>query len=149
MDEISLEISIPTDNDGFVLLQCPVCGEYFKLAPSDIEADEVFDIWCPCCGMASKEYLTQDVVDLAMKRTANVTMDIVFNEMKKWERQLKGALSFKARNKPKPEEPIVVGVEALEREQYVCCKKEAKIKTILKYSSSYCPFCGVKKFEIE
>nr|WP_307990636.1 TFIIB-type zinc ribbon-containing protein [uncultured Niameybacter sp.] len=151
MSDISLEISIPADNDGFVLFRCPVCGEYFKLKPSDVEADEVLHVWCPCCGIASKDYITDDVIDLAMKMAENVAMDMIFNEMKKWERQFKGPLTFKVGNrpKPKPEEPIVAGIEALEKERYRCCKREAKIKPTLKYSSSYCPFCGVKKFEVE
>ena len=29
-DEINMTISIPTDDDGYVLLQCEHCGTYFK-----------------------------------------------------------------------------------------------------------------------
>ena len=30
-DKEIIEISIPADNDGFVLLQCSYCGEFFRL----------------------------------------------------------------------------------------------------------------------
>ena len=30
MGDIQMEISIPTDNDGFVLLQCEWCKEFFS-----------------------------------------------------------------------------------------------------------------------
>jgi hypothetical protein len=33
MSDSTFEISIPADNDGFVLLQCPYCGEFFKITP--------------------------------------------------------------------------------------------------------------------
>ena len=36
------------------------------------------------------------------------------------------------------------GIEALEVEEYPCCKREAKIKPIYKMCGSYCPFCGVR-----
>lgn len=32
---INFGISIPTDSEGFVLFKCPLCGELFKLKPSD------------------------------------------------------------------------------------------------------------------
>ena len=30
MGEQTFEISIPSDEDGYILLQCEPCGEYFK-----------------------------------------------------------------------------------------------------------------------
>lgn len=36
-DKINMTISIPSDDDGYVLLQCEHCGTYFKGIPSDIE----------------------------------------------------------------------------------------------------------------
>lgn len=146
MTDINLEISIPTDNDGFVLLQCPLCGEFFKLAPIDIEAEDVLEIWCPCCGLKSETYLTADVVELALKMAENTALGLVYKEMKKLEGKFKGnGLSFKAGKKPtlKPENPIVAGIEMLDNNKYECCKREAKIKPIVKMIGSYCPFCGV------
>lgn len=146
MSDVKIKISIPTDNDGFALLQCPLCGEFFKLTPSDIQADDVIEIWCPCCGLKSENYLTEDVIKLAMKMTENVAMDMIFKEMNKLERDFKGSgLTFKVGNKPKPksENPIMSGIEALEMQKYDCCKRQAKIKPIVKFSGSYCPFCGV------
>ncbi len=142
-----MKISIPSDTDGFVLFQCPLCGEFFKLTPNDTQADDVIEIWCPSCGLKSENYFTEDVIELAMKMAENVAMDMIFKEMQKWERQFKGSgLTFKAGKKPrsKPESPIIAGIEALEIQQYDCCKRQAKIKPIVKFTGSYCPFCGVK-----
>lgn len=146
MSEFKMEISIPTDNDGFVLFQCPLCGEFFKLVAGDAQSEDVIEIWCPCCGLKSENYLTEDVIELAMKMTENIAMGMIFKETKNLERQFNGnGLTFKAGKKPKPksEDPIVSGIEALEIQKYDCCKRQAKIKPIVILSGSYCPFCGV------
>ena len=43
-DIVTFEIAIPSDNDGYVLLHCEYCGEYFKCAPHDMESDEILHI---------------------------------------------------------------------------------------------------------
>lgn len=152
MSDIHMEISIPTDNDGFALLKCPFCGEFFKLRPNEMEAEDVIEIWCPCCGLKGENYLTDDVIELALKMGKNVAMDMIFDELKKWERNFKGSgISFKADKKPsrEVENPIVAGIEALEIEKYRCCKKEAKIKPLIKMCGSYCPYCGVRYDEFK
>ncbi|MGH4049762.1 MAG: TFIIB-type zinc ribbon-containing protein [Clostridium sp.] len=147
MGDVQMEISVPTDSDGFVLLRCSLCGEYFKMKPSEMEADDVIEIWCPCCGLKSENYLTDDVIELSLKMAKNVAMNMIFDEMKRWERQFSSnTLSFKAGNQSEKEAetPIVAGVEALEIQKYRCCKREAKIKPLIKMCGSHCPYCGVK-----
>ena len=135
-DEINMTISIPTDDDGYVLLQCEHCGTYFKATPSDLKDDGVLHIFCPSCGLISENYVTEDVLELA----------------KKMERHSKkGITTFKAGKRPKHEneDPIRSGIEAMEICNFPCCKRTAKIKPLLKMTGAYCPFCGVKNYEIE
>jgi uncharacterized C2H2 Zn-finger protein len=72
---MEMTIEIPADNDGFVLLQCALCGEIFKVKPCDFEDDTVHQYrccnrevkikpllkiagsYCPFCGV--KEFETQ------------------------------------------------------------------------------------------
>ncbi len=147
MSTIIGEVSIPADDQGFVLMQCPLCGGFFKIKPGDYHAEDVIEIWCPSCGLKAENYFTDDVIELALKKTKNYANDLIYNEMKKWEKKFKGSfISFKAGKKPQHEEeyPIKYGIEALEVEKYPCCKREAKIKPIYKMCGSYCPFCGVR-----
>ena len=51
MSTIIGEVSIPADDQGFVLMQCPLCGEFFKIKPGDYHAEDVIEIWCPSCGL--------------------------------------------------------------------------------------------------
>ncbi len=142
-----MHINIPADVDGFILMQCPLCNEHFKLRPSDIEADDTSKIFCPFCGIVSENYFTQDVIDLALSMVKNEAMKQIHNELKKIERTTKNNMvSLKAGRKPKPEyeKPIVSIADSLVVLKYDCCKKDAKVVPLTKMCGSYCPYCGVR-----
>lgn len=142
----TFEITIPTDSDGFALLQCPLCRELFKVMPADYNATDVIDIWCPYCGLKSKNYITDDIKELGMKKAQNFASDLIYNEMKKLEKQFNGRnISFKVGKKPRHQEelPIKRSIDNLEIIEYPCCKRKAKINSTCKLCGSYCPFCGV------
>lgn len=147
MDNFTIEISIPTDDDGFVLLKCPKCGEYFKLPPSDIQSDEVLDIYCPQCGLVSENYLTEDVIELAQAKALNYLMEDFYGEMKKLERKTRNSLVKIKANKPTKEEeiPIKSTIDSMEIVDFECCKRQGKIRHLLNYCGCYCPYCGGKK----
>lgn len=151
-DTIQMSISIPTDNDGFVLLQCEHCGTFFKATPTEIEDDGVLHIFCPSCGLSSENYWTDDVIELAMKMVKNQAVDMIYNAFKGMECHSRGGMiSFKTGKKPKheAEDPIRSGIEALEVANFPCCHRGAKVKPLLKMTGCYCPFCGVKSYEFE
>jgi len=151
-NEFSIEISIPTDDSGYILLHCSHCGTFFKSTPADLEDNGVLEIFCPSCGLTSDNYITEDVLELAGAIGHNKAIDMIFDEFKKMERQFrKGPVTFQAGKRPKhePEIPIRSGIEALEITNFLCCNRTAKVKPILKITGCYCPFCGVKNYEVE
>lgn len=152
-DEFHMTISIPTDDDGYILLKCEHCGTFFKAAPSDIEDDGVLHIFCPSCGLMSENYFTDDVIELAMKMTKNIVNDMIYDMFKDLECQTKrnSLVKFKAGKRPQheSEDPIRSGIEALEITTFPCCGRTAKIKPLLRMTGAYCPLCGVKNYEIE
>lgn len=152
-EEIQMTISIPTDDDGYVLLKCEHCGTFFKATPSDIQDDGVLHIYCPSCGLVSDSYVTDDVIELALKMVKNKASDMIYDMFKDLERHNKrnSMVKFKAGKRPahETEDPIRSGIEALEVVTFPCCARTAKIKPLLKMTGAYCPFCGVKNYEIE
>lgn len=152
-DEIHMTISIPTDDEGYVLLKCEHCGTFFKETPSDIQDDGVLNIYCPSCGLVSDSYITEDVLKLAINMTKNLVNDMIYDAFKDLERHNKknSMIKIKAGKRPQheSEEPIRSGIEALEICTFSCCHRTAKIKPLLKMTGAYCPFCGVKNYEIE
>ena len=151
-DLIKFEISIPSDDDGYILLQCEHCGTFFKITADDIGDDRILDIYCPCCGLISSDYLTEDVKNLAQKMGQNYAMDMMYKELNNLERKSKKSpVRFKTGKRPKNEQENMIrtGIEALEITRLNCCERTAKIKPLLKMTGCYCPFCGVKEYEIE
>ena len=152
-DEFHMTVSIPTDDEGYILLQCEHCGTFFKATPSDIEDDGVLHIFCPSCGLTSENYVTEDVIELAMRMIKNKVNDMIYNAFKDLEPHNKrnSIIKFKAGKRPEheTEDPIRSGIEALEIANFPCCRRTAKIKPLLKMTGAYCPFCGVKNYEIE
>lgn len=151
-NDISFEISIPSDDDGFILLQCGHCGEFFKITVAESNNDDNLFIYCPSCGLVSDNYLTEDVIELAQKMVSNYAMNMIYDAFKDLERSTKNSfVSFKAGKRPRHEEerPIRTGIEAMEIAEFECCKKQAKIKPLLKITGCYCPFCGVKNYEVD
>ena len=135
-DDFQMTISIPCDDDGYVLLKCEHCGNLFKVTPSDIKSDEILHIFCPSCGLTSENYLTEDILELALNKVSNYAQDLLYNAFKDLERHSKkGPVTFKAGSKPKhePEDPIRSGIEALQITRFPCCARSAKIKPLLRW----------------
>ena len=146
-----MEVEIPIDEDGFVLLQCHLCGEYFKLQADDIKDESNINIWCPYCGLNGDNYVSEDVLDLALKKVQNTVDEMIYNTFKDFEKKCKNNkfINFKAGKKPIPEEisPIKVKVDRLELKKYNCCNTIAKIKPLSVESGSCCPICGGINYE--
>lgn len=145
-DQFSFQINIPSDEDGYILLQCPLCGELFKLSVKDIDDEDVFDIWCPFCGLTSVNYLTDEVIELAMIKAKNNLDNFVHHEIKKIERKIKrNYISFKITSKPayEFESPLIPIIDSLIVIDFKCCNRTAKVSPSLKTTIVFCPFCGV------
>ena len=151
-ESMTLQISIPSDDDGYVLLRCQHCGTYFKITTSDAEDDGILNLYCPSCGLISEHYLTPEVVELAQVKVQNYAMDTLYDVFRDLERSTKHSFTqIKAGKKPKRtrENPVKSGIEAMVISSFKCCQRSAKIKPLLRITGCYCPFCGVKEYEIE
>lgn len=152
MDDISINIEIPADHDGYILLQCQSCTEYFKIQPADYESDAVLELRCPNCGLISDNYYTEEVIELAVAMLKNYAMGAIFEKLKNIGNKSKNsALSFEIGQKSKDdyESPIKIIIDSMVIHRYLCCRRSAKIKPMQKITGSYCPFCGVKEFGTE
>ena len=132
-------------------MQCSLCGEFFKLLASDLNDEATISIWCPYCGLNSKKYYTNEVIDIALKIAKNEANKMICQTFKEFEQKTKNNkfLTFKCGEKSSDEvlTPIKPRIENLERNKYKCCKIEAKIRPISIEAGSYCPLCGGADFE--
>lgn len=150
--DVTFEIRIPSDQDGYILLQCNHCGTFFQITADDYSDKSFLKLFCPTCGLISNNYLTEDVIELASAMLENHAMDLIYDTFKSMERKTKyRKLQVKAGKRPshKEENPIKTGVDSLAFTYFRCCNKSVKVKPLLKMTGCYCPFCGVKDYETE
>lgn len=147
----TVAIPIRSDSDGFILLQCSLCGEFFKLLASDLNDDSTLNIWCPYCGLNGKKYYTEEVFDISIKIAKNEANQMIYNYLKDLERKTRNNkfINFKCKKKPDKEviNPIKPRIANMEIIKYECCKTKAKIKPVSIITGSYCPLCGGANFE--
>lgn len=155
---ITRTITIPADNDGYILMSCPECGEVFKLKVSDIHDEGVLNLYCPACGFSSysvSDFTNEDVERYVEQLTENVAYDLVNDllkplekEIKKINRNSKGLFSiiFKREHTKKPGRPLPLYtiIDALKPAYCPQCGRYAKVKMLLRESSYCCPLCGVQ-----
>lgn len=143
---MAVELSIPTDEEGFWLLKCPFCGALFKLLPKDVKDENVCNIYCPSCGLTGDNYLTDEIIKIAKVQTENAFFDLIFKDLKRIEQQNRGnkCVTLKVGNTPKQKENqfIYSTIDELHINYYPCCNKYAKIDSLIKMSAKFCPFCG-------
>jgi len=137
-----LEVSFPTDADGFLSQECPSCEQRFKVMFGEGRDEPVS--YCPYCGHNGEEcWHTQEQVDHLEAVAANVVLP---RELKKLERQLKGAsqgllkLDIKS-NLPAPSSPPMEADDALDILHFPCCNETIKAT---RHERHFCIICGTE-----
>jgi hypothetical protein len=149
MSEIVFQINIPSDDDGFVTLQCSFCNSRFKLTTADFQSDDVIYIFCPYCGLQNEgnDLLTDEVLEQVHTIAQNYMNSRVNEFMDGLEKSLRGNkhISFERGKKLGMEDDkVLFEREEMEIIQPTCCKRPVKTKPLEASLGIYCPFCGVK-----
>jgi uncharacterized Zn-finger protein len=145
-DIMTFSISIPSDDDGFVSRECPHCSNRFKMMTTDIESEELLDLFCPYCGLPSSvnETHPSEVLEQAHIIAENYAASMIQDAL---EHSFKGSkhLKFK-RGKPLPmqDDKILFEKEEMAAIDLNCCTKVVKVNDLSAATGIYCPFCGVK-----
>ena len=147
MSEDKIRFSIPLDEEGYISLECPFCGEEFKILGSDFEEEENFQLFCPYCGLIDEKssFLSKDAithVTTLAENHMNEMLNKTFKNIEKDSRNNK-FVKFKVTKELKSEEPKkLIAVNDLIEKEMKCCNKN--IKVFSEQMGIFCPFCGVK-----
>lgn len=150
MSDMTIPISIPTDNDGYVTFQCPFCNNKFKLHADECQEDEVLEFFCPYCGLTDEPsaFLSDDVRQLAMDMAENMMIDMLNDFTKDMERTFRGNKIVKFKSNKIDKVPEKKLFEANSEEiitEMGCCKRHVKVPYTAKESGVLvCPYCGVR-----
>lgn len=141
-------ISKQSDIDGFNSFRCSLCGDEFKLKTSEVQEDDVLEIFCPSCGIPSpiSSYYTDDIIENAQTIAINEAFKSINDMFKGLELKYRNNknITFKAGRPFETTNPLpLYEQDNLEQVQFLCCNNNAKLSLIAKSSNPYCPYCGV------
>lgn len=138
-----MEVSFPTDTDGFLSQECPSCGQQFKVIFGEGSEEPIS--FCPYCGYEGRDcWLTQDQVDHIQTAASNLVLG---PELKKLERNLKGAsggffkIDVKSSIPDVPPPPIDTDGN-FEIFRFPCCDETVKAD---RQDKLFCIICGNEK----
>ena len=142
----TISISIPLDEDGYLLLQCPHCKGFFKVLSEDYKSDDVDELWCPICGLKSEEFWPDKVIELAKARVLNNFVGDIEKELCRisasTSRQSLITLKVSSTSEREHETEILPAVDSFVKSECSFCGKSIKVKPLDKYAGAFCAYCG-------
>lgn len=130
----TIRIEIPCDMDGFADLQCPHCGERFRLRPDDYESDDVPCVYCPACGLSQDIHYSDDIMDYAQSVAAMEAERTIAEALRGF-----GTMAPHLRH---PGEPPCPNDFTMQDVEFACCGRHAKLKPLTACAGAFCPYCG-------
>lgn len=147
MGDLSLEISIPLDQDDFIEMECDYCKNRFMLHKDVYESEDNINFFCPICGLPNRinTFFVPEVLEKAQQMALNYMLEELDKTLGKSIKQInKSGFIKMSMKKPKKEvekelyTPSVDYVKCIKK----CCNIDVKVKDIDKETGTYCPICG-------
>lgn len=147
MGDLSLEISIPLDQDGFIEMECDYCKNRFMLHRDVYESEDNINFFCPICGLPNRinTFFVPEVLEKAQQMALNYMLEELDKTLGKSIKQInKSGFIKMSMKKPKKEvekelyTPSVNYIKCIKK----CCSIDVKVKDIDKETGTYCPICG-------
>lgn len=137
-----MQVSFPTDSDGFLSQECPSCEQRFKVLFGHGSEEPIS--YCPYCGYNGRQcWYTQEQVAYIQAVAANM---VLAPELKNLERQLEGAskgflkVDVKS-NFSKPSPPPIETDDAFDILHFPCCNETVKAT---RHNRHFCIICGTE-----
>lgn len=147
MEKVSLEMSIPLDEDNFIEMECDYCKNRFMLHRDVYEDEEHINFFCPICGFPNRinTFFVPEVLELAQQKALNYMYDEINRTLGKSIKQINRS-GFVKMTMDIPKKEIERELYA-PSEDYVkcrksCCNIDVKVRNIDKETGTYCPICG-------
>lgn len=136
-----MELSFPTDSDGFFSRECPSCDHQFKVIVGE-GSDEPLS-YCPHCGHNGRDcWHTTAQIDYAK---AVAVSSFVVPEIERFRRSISSSPRslFKVsvnHDLPKPPPPPLEVDEPYNLVRFRCCNETVKLH---RAATNFCPICGI------
>jgi uncharacterized Zn finger protein (UPF0148 family) len=142
-DSYNLQVSIPTDDDGFVRQQCPACGREFKAPVEDEEL--VAPGHCPYCGHQDDSWFTPEQMEQFEAQAMAAVMPELKKELDKMARDVSkssgGLLSMEVKADEVDAPLMIPEAPDMKVVSSPCCSAVLKLEEDWN-GSTFCPKCG-------
>ena len=143
--EYKFTLTMEAGQDGFILFECPLCRESFKLRAEDYGADDRFEFWCPSCGLKSDSYIPRSVMETARAKALNMVMGEIGQSLRQLathDRHSLLSISVKTDFKHESEGLLLPDVRMFEEVRCDHCDLSFMVHPLVRFTGCYCPFCG-------
>ncbi|MDY3207274.1 hypothetical protein [Clostridium baratii] len=150
MSDVTFEISIEGDSEGYVTFECPFCESEFKLNASEFQnEDNIFtELFCPYCGLTDKvnTFYSKEVVEQAEAIAYNYMIEQVNKAFNNFKRSVKRnnyiKVDFKELKKVNLKE---LKDKDTTEEIFSCpiCENYVRVLYCAGVSKVFCAYCGV------
>jgi hypothetical protein len=152
-DEVTLEMSIPLDSNGFLRRECPTCVREFKWLHTPQEEGNAAPVaeggyYCPYCGVQAEAgtWLTQAQADLAQNMVAAKVVGPMLEKLgdgfKSVGRQSGGFIKAELEYDPPEELDPLTEIDDMIRDDFECHPTEPVKVLDDSDKSVHCLICG-------
>lgn len=147
MGNVSLKMSIPLDEDGFIEMECDYCKNRFMLHQDVYENEENINFFCPICGLANRinTFFVPEVLEKVQQMAMNYMLGELDKALGKSISQINknGFIKMSMKTpKKEVEKELYAPSEGYVKCEKNCCNVDVKVKNIDKETGTYCPICG-------
>ena len=147
---MEIKISIPTDEDGFIEMECDYCNNRFMLHESVYSDDANLHFFCPICGLPNGigTFYCQEVLEAVRRKATNMMFGQIQKQLGPTIRKInRGGLFKMSLNVPKqiPEKELYAPVKEYTLSHQDCCGIDVKTMEFDVQIGLYCPICGGSK----
>lgn len=149
MTEISFEIKVEGDSDGYISFECPYCESDFKLKIGEFQADDskYSEMYCPYCGLNGEQskFYSNDVIEQMQTIAINYMYEEINKAFDKMKKKFNKSNFVKMSHKPLKK----LNVKNLKtkdsvEEIFECknCGNHVKVLYCAGVSKVFCSYCG-------
>lgn len=148
MSDIEVKLTVPSDDEGYIKMQCPYCHNYFKIRANEYDNKEkpIEELHCPYCSLIKQKqsFLTRELMEHGKALLENKIKEIINKEMRKACKN-NSVDGLKMTYTPYEENYVPELTDKEEGEYKVKCKYcecSYKIYDLAENTITNCPYCG-------
>lgn len=149
MSDVSFELKIEGDSEGYITFECPFCESEFKLQAGEFQSDDnnFVELYCPYCGLTDEvtSFYSEEVMRQAQVIAYNYAIEELNKVFGNLAKNVSSSNCIKMKWKPlqKVNTKELKDKDTVE-EVFGCptCGNHEKVLYCAGVSKVYCAYCG-------